>query len=469
MIRGLAVVVVVGVACAVSADVAAACSCADRDERDRLEEGEKAIIARVLEERAIDAERQEFAYRVRVERSVGVQLSGEIELRLEDNGACGSPTVGRREGIFIRRREGGWQSDGCSIARGTDLERALRPYRRPVGFGRAALLAAGSFGNARLMALDARGRLLGYGFGEGETRGVSVCPGATRSAEFVVGRREVSVAVRDLRTLQVIRSVDLPVRHARFDIGRAYPVHCADAEGAAVHVAVADYIRRTRFDRMRIFRVDAAGVHRVATLEGSTAALGAGTAYVGRYREAIFAVDLATGAARRLTTVRGPEPMEVSPDGARLAFYDSERLHVLDVATGERRSRKIRYGQAIEWLDSERLLFHTQGTALVYDTDLQRLRRYPFIRMLGQAHVAGRLYGTSRYRLRALDLESGRKRTVALLTDRGIVDLVGLPEQPSIEPGRRRPESLAATRGSSSSGSCSRIRMSGPGRDRRPG
>jgi hypothetical protein len=442
--RGLAVVAVMGVALVVSVDLAAACSCADVDERDRLEAGEKAIIVRVLEERALDDQGQRFAYRVRIERSVGVRLSGEIELRLLDFGACGEPVVGRRQGIFIRRRAGGWASYGCSIVPGSALARALRPYRRPVGSGRVALLAGGSFGDARVMALDARGRLLGYGFGQGETRAISVCPGAGRSVELVATPRAISVAVRDLRTLAVIRSAALPVRSWTFDPGRTTPLHCADADGTA-HVAVGDYIRRTRFDRMRIFRVDAAGVHRVATLEGSTAALGSGAAYVGRYGEAIFAVDLATGAARRLTAVRGPEPMAVSPDGARLAFYDSDRLRVLDVATGQERSRRIRYGGAIEWLDAQRLLFRASGTALVFDTDLNRLRRYPFVRMYGQAHVAGRLYGSARYRLRALDLETGRKLGVASLTDRGIVDLAGVPEQPFIEPGRRRPTSVVAS------------------------
>jgi hypothetical protein len=190
---------------------------------------------------------------------------------------------------------------------------------------------------------------------------------------------------------------------------------------------------------------------------------------VGRFGEAIFAVDLATGATRRLTTVRGPQPISLSPDGTRLAYYDSDRLHMLDVATGAKRSRKIRYGQAIEWLDSERMLFRMSGTALMYDTDLRRLRRYPFVRMYGEAHVAGRVYGSARYGLRALDLETGRKLGVASLTDRGITDLVGVPEQPLIQPGKRRPASVAARRGSSSSGSCSRMGMSGPGPGRTRG
>lgn len=444
MIRGRAAVAVACVALAVWADLAVACSCADVDERDRLESGEKAIIGRVVAERAIDADRQEFAYRVRVERSVGVRLSGEIELRLVDFGACGTPVVGRREGIFIRRRSGSWSSDGCSIVKGSAMERALRSYRRPTGAGHAALLAAGSFGNARLMALDTRGRVLGYGFGEGETWAVSVCPGAGRSTELVVGPRAVSVAVRDLRTLDVVRSATLPVRTMRLDIGRDVPLHCADADGTA-HVAMADYIRRTRFDRMRIFRVDAAGVRRVATLEGSNAALGPGSAYVGRYGEAIVDVDLASGATRSVTAARGPDLLSLSPDGARLAFYDRDELRVVNVATGEERSRKVRYGGATKWLDAERLLFRSSGTALVYDTELRRLRRYPFVRMYGQAHVAERLYGSNGYRLRTLDLASGRKRTVASLTDRGIIDLVGVPERPLIEPGRERPERVTGS------------------------
>ena len=77
--------------------------------------------------------------------------------------------------------------------------------------------------------------------------------------------------------------------------------------------------------------------------------------------------------------------------------------------------------------------------------------------------------GAARYRLRALDLETGRKLGIASLTDRGIIDLAGVAEQPLIEPGKRRPASLAARRGSSSSGRCSRMGMSGPGPGRRPG
>jgi hypothetical protein len=458
MARGLAVVAVLGAALGVWAELAAACTCADRDERDRLESGEKAIIGRVLSERQLDPDLYDFSYRVRVERSFGVRLSGEIELGVAFE-QCGTLRVGARQGIFIRRRASGWVTDGCSIVAGSAMERALRPYRRPLGRGRLALLAGGHFGDSRVMALDARGRVIGYGQGRGEARDLSVCPGALRAAELFVDGRSLEVALRDLRSLRVVRSAVVAVGRRSIEPGRAW-VSCADGEGAAVHVAASDYIQRTRYERTRIWRADASGVHRVTTLEGSQAALTSTHAYVSRYGEAIVAVDLATGAARRVTGARGPDLLSVSPDGAHVAFYDSGRLRVVDTATGAARSRKSRYGWVIEWLDPQRLLFRIGGNALVYDTELHRLRRYPFVRMYGQAHVADRLYGTNRYRLRSLNLATGRKRTVAELTDRGIVDLVGVPERPPIEPGRHRPDAPTATTRSSSSVRCSRPPMS---------
>jgi hypothetical protein len=165
-----------------------------------------------------------------------------------------------------------------------------------------------------------------------------------------------------------------------------------------------------------------------------------------------------------VTSARGPDPLALSPDGTRIAFYHSERLRVVDVATGVERSRKLGYGGVIEWLDSQRLLFRKGGTALVLDTELRKLRRYAFVRMYGQAQVAGRLYGTARYRLRALDLDTGRKLGIAQLTDRGIIDLVGVPEQPLIEPGRRRPESVPRSRAANSLNRRQRCSTGRPGR-----
>jgi hypothetical protein len=54
--------------------------------------------------------------------------------------------------------------------------------------------------------------------------------------------------------------------------------------------------------------------------------------------------------------------------------------------------------------------------------------------------VRQRLFGTDRFRLRTLLLETGRKRTVSILPDRGILDLVGVPGRPPVQTERRAPE-----------------------------
>jgi hypothetical protein len=91
---------------------------------------------------------------------------------------------------------------------------------------------------------------------------------------------------------------------------------------------------------------------------------------------------------------------------------------------------------ALAWLAPDRLLARIDGNAVVLDGALERQRRYGF-RAVGQALLGGALFGTDRYRLVRLDLESGRERTAARLPDRGIADLVGVPDGPEIDLPRR--------------------------------
>ncbi len=101
--RVTAVLTVLLFATAVWGDVAAGCSCADRDERDRLEAGEKALVGRVVAERRIPGgPRDRVAYRVRVERGIGVRLRREVEVTVAFPD-CGTPQVGERQAMFVRR------------------------------------------------------------------------------------------------------------------------------------------------------------------------------------------------------------------------------------------------------------------------------------------------------------------------------------------------------------------------------
>jgi hypothetical protein len=435
--------VLAGLAALAGADLAAGCSCADRDERDRLQDGEMALLGRVLERDPpqLDPSRSlRYRYRVRVIRSANARLRGTVELVVPDDG-CGPGLweAGERAAAFVLRRGGAWTvASGCSIVDPDELGRAFRPYPRPLGRGRVALLAAGRFGTARVMALDLRGRILGYGFGSGEVRKLSVCPGSVLATELVARGRELGVAVRELRSLEVLRYARLPVDAREIDPGRA-TVSCHTEDASAVHAEVRDYLQARRFDRVRLFRVSGTAAERIATVRGYSVALAPDVAYVAD-SDHLSAVDLTTGASRRLTVVRAPLLLGVSPDDRVVALFDRDRLRLVDALGGARVSRRIRYGEELVWLAPDRFLFRAGGEARIYDTGLEVLRRYRFYQAYGQALVGRRLFGTDRFRLRALFLGSGRRRTVSVLPDRGIVDLAGVPGRPPVETARRAPE-----------------------------
>jgi hypothetical protein len=442
----LAAVALVAMAAAVMtwADSAGACSCANRDERDRLEEGEIGVLGKVLEartlERTVAGQRlvSAYEYLLRVERGVGARFGSAAVVRVPADGCEPAPTeVGQRLAAFVRERRFGWLTHGCSLADPANFERALLPYPRARGHGRLALLAGGSFGTARTIALDARGRILGYGFGGGEVQNISVCPGSERTVEMVASRGRFSLAVRDLHSLELLWSTALPMRATDISPDRAV-VHCADPGAAAVYAGVRDYIRKTRFDRTRIFSATASGTGLIATLHGYAVAFGNGVAFVGDSKR-LASVDLSTGVARRLTRVRFPQLLAASPDGRWLAVYDRDKLRLIDLAGGGERVLTVQYGGAIAWLSDDRFLFRRGGEGRVYDTELKLRRRYPFFRLLGEAHHGDRLFGMAGFELRSLDLSTGSRRSVAQLPDRGILELVGVPDSPPVSADRSPP------------------------------
>jgi hypothetical protein len=431
------------------ADLAAACSCSDVDPRDRLESGEIGVLGKVVGRterhsaklRNLDGTPvvSAYDYRLRVHRGVGARFGSSITVRVpEDQCSPGDFEVGERFAAFVRKRRYGWLSHGCSVVDPSDFERALRPFPRARGTGRLALLAGGNFGDARVMALDARGRIIGYGFGAGEAQQISVCPGAERAAELVAGRRGASVAVRDLHSLRVLWSVKLPTRSAaRYD-GTA-TVRCSDASASVVY-ATAHEFKPNAFERTRILRIASTGANEIATVDGYAARLGLQSAYLINSKR-LYAVSLSDGKVRRLARLRySADPLEESPDGRWLAFHDGgDRLRLLELATGRERSARVSYGGPIAWLSPDRFLFRKGGEGRVYDTHVKLVRRYPFFRLYHQALVGDRLFGTAGFRLGFLDLDSGRRETVAQLPDRGILALEGVTGGPRVDADRTPP------------------------------
>ena len=175
-------------------------------------------------------------------------------------------------------------------------------------------------------------------------------------------------------------------------------------------------------------------------------ALGPDSAYAWS-GERVLAISLSDGSERTLLRMGLPELIAPSPYGGLVAIRGfDDRLRLVDLASGAVTSRTLRSAWVLSWLAPDRLLARVSGTAVIYDRELRRQRRYGFYRAVGQAYVDGALYGTDRYRLVRLELESGRKRTAGQLPDRGIADLVGVPDGPEVRVPRRAPKASAAGR-----------------------
>jgi hypothetical protein len=448
--RRLLFVVLLAIAApAAGAEPASACSCADYDPRDRLEAGEAAFVGRVVSAppRNPTPPLKIARYVVRVERALNVRLDRRIVVRSNPySSSCGVVwAAGQRVGSFLNRTRGGWTTNLCSLVRPAELERATRPYPRPRGRGRLALLAGGSFGDARLMALDPRGRILAYGFGEGLVRRISVCPGSRVAAELVDrGRRRTFVAVRSLESMQVLSSADVP--------GYTDELACADPAGATVYAGGVRY--GGRHGQGEVYRLSGSARTRQLGGRAERLALGPDAAYLWSGRR-MRAVGLSGGAERTLLRMPFPEHIVPSPFGGRLAIHGIDgRLRMVDLATGAVASRRLRSAWAFGWLAPDRLLARVDGRVVILDGELRRGRRYRFP-AVDEALVGDALFGTDRDRLVRLDLASGRSSTAARLPDRGIADLVGVPDGPVIDLPRRAPRVLSGpARGASARPLC---------------
>ena len=431
----LLVLITLAAVSAAGAEEASACSCADIDPRDRIEEGAPALIGRVVSVTPADPMPQGrySRYVLRVERALNVRLGREVVVLDDEFSSCSFDwRAGQRVGAFLYRTRGRWTTGLCSLSTADELERATRPYPRPVGRGRVALLAGGNYGDARLMVFDPRGRILGYGFGEGAVRRISVCPGGRVAAElFDRGRRRTFVAVRSLESLRVVSQAEVP-RHTS-------ELACADAAGATVYAAGIDYGGRPVRGRAAVHLV--AGSMRTAVMSrpAEQLALGPGAAYLWS-RKRILAVALSDGTERTLLRMGQAHQIVPSPFGGQLAVQGLDRrLRLVDLTTGSVASRSLSEAWAFAWLGPGRLLARISEGAVVLDGALLRQRRYAFARPLHQAPFEGAVFGVDRYRLVRLDLETGRRRTAAQLPDWGIADLVGVADGPEVDLPRRAP------------------------------
>jgi hypothetical protein len=227
--------------------------------------------------------------------------------------------------------------------------------------------------------------------------------------------------------------------------GSVSRISCADSAGTTVYAAGLAYSGRPVRGRARVLRINGTSVSSVFSGAAEQIGLGPGAAFIWTDGQ-VQAISLADGTPRTLLRMGLPEHIASSLDGRHVAIQGfDERLRIVDLGGGQAVTLERDLVGVLAWIGPDRLLARTGGNAYVYDTQLRLQRRYRFFRAYLQAPVGGGVFGTAYYRLVRLDLESGRKETVARLPDRGIADLAGVADGLLIDVPRRAPRAFSGT------------------------
>jgi hypothetical protein len=360
---------------------AQACTCGRLDVRETLSRADAAFIG-ILTGRRPAPPSPPFSSEVftfRVDDVVKGSLRGSVEVWSASTSCRLEIGVGERIGLFLSRDGNRWTSLRCwQVSPGALREAERRPA--PDGRGPVRFLVGGGFGDARLLGLDARGRTLGYGSGGGATKLLSVCPRGGRAVEIVDALPE-RVALRDVRTLSVIREVPLPAGNVAAD------VYCRDAGARDVYV----FARRPAGASSVIFHLRDGAIRESYLGSAQSTVFRGNSVYLSEGVEGreIVRLDLTSGARRLLATAPlGMKSLALSPRGTRLAGVHSEgsqraanRLVVLRLdRPGSGRSVALTSFPWLQteliWLDEKRVaVFLARWAGTVFDHRLRRLSR----------------------------------------------------------------------------------------------
>jgi hypothetical protein len=231
----------------------------------------------------------------------------------------------------------------------------------------------------RLLALDARGRTLGYGPGAGRTKLLAVCPRGRRAVEVVDGVPE-RVAVRDVRTLSVIRETPLPT--GTF----ATETHCRDPAAQDVYV----FVKRQPGDPLggpsAILQLGGGGIQERYVGSADSVVFRGNVVHLndGLGGRTVVRMDLRSGDRRELVTAPfRMTQLAVKPRGSIAAgihadpgSYEPARL-VLVKLDGSREVRSKPLGPSsrleLAWLDDTRLAMFGGRMGSVLDSRLRVL------------------------------------------------------------------------------------------------
>jgi hypothetical protein len=345
-------------ALAATAGPAHACSCAGVDPRPALARADGAFIGRFVEKIAPANPSSSAAaavYVFRLHEAVKGRFGSTVRVISALSGAsCGLEVRrGQTIGLLLERRDGAWHSSLCQQVDPARLRAAGRPLPPPNGRGPAAVLVGGRYGTARSLALDARGRTLGYGRGPGKVASFGVCPGSRLAVELVSGRR-AHVAVRALPRMRLVARRPLGLSGG----GSFEPaVSCRSRGASEIAVFVTRPFRRGVGSRLLILR----GRTRRTVWSGTAlfGRIGVRDAYLaaGRRGDRLVRVDLATGRATTMARVRPTVGgVFLRPDGRAVALVSRTRVTVVPSRGGMTRARAVPCcGARVVWLARGRM------------------------------------------------------------------------------------------------------------------
>ena len=217
---------------------AGACSCAGDTPRNMLEQADAAFVGTLTDE-ALGDERSTYTFTV--DRAVKGTFADTITITGEGtNSSCGGigAGLGEQTGVLLHRWQHGYTSNICSSISAADLLGAVGPLVADADAGPATVLAGGSFGGSRLVALDASGRVAAWAQGRGVTHSVSMCPGARVALEQVTMAPAAGLKGRKFLYLRDLD--DLHAERLRFfserGMNSAYRIVCGSDDGSTVIV-----------------------------------------------------------------------------------------------------------------------------------------------------------------------------------------------------------------------------------------
>ncbi len=437
-------VTVVGLAGTV--EPAQACSCAVGDPRTALAEADAGFVGVYLGGRQGPVGSRVTVHSFQVEQVVKGVLPAVLEVVSSDSGAsCGLELPrGQRVGLLLTRTGSNWTATLCALMAPETLRQAGTPLPRPASPGPVRLLVGGRFGSVRTLALDAAGRTVAYGRGEGESVLVTACPGGRRMAELARDGSSLRLAVRGTRSLRRLREVGI----SRLLAGM-YPsaLLCRDAAASEIFVFGTTDGSGTASARSRIVRLRGRTLRTLHRGSAHGARFGSERAYLseGPFGRDLVTVDLRTGLERELA--RLPERTGVltpSPDGRNLAGIvptgpaSPAQLVLVELSRRPAALRTTPLGISLPyasgdvvWLDRRRLAYLPSaspgGEVRVFDVALRRLGRIPGWEVTRSVVVGGLAFGLTGDRLRSARLPGGPATELRRLVGPFTLSLAAVP------------------------------------------